>query len=64
MEYYIGKNMEILIEEQLKFDDSIYMVGHTKEYVKAAVKSDRNLSGRFIEGRVVSFLNDDVLLIE
>ena len=44
----IGTVQEVLIEEAIEKDGEIYQVGHTKEYVKIAVKSDENLSNQII----------------
>lgn len=36
--YYIGSGAEILLEEEKEINGALYLVGHTKDYVKAAVK--------------------------
>ena len=36
--YYIGSEAEILLEEEKEINGVPYLVGHTKDYVKAAVK--------------------------
>lgn len=40
--YYIGKEVEILLEETEMIDGTKYMVGYTPEYVKCAVETDEN----------------------
>jgi len=44
----IGTTQEVLMEEAIEKNGEIYQVGHTKEYVKIAYKSDENLSNQII----------------
>ena len=55
-EKLIGKTVEVLMEESIEKDGEIYQVGHTKEYVKIAVKSDENLSNQMTNVMVESHL--------
>lgn len=45
----IGKNLEILIEENMIIDGTKYYIGHSKEYVKTAVISSENIENTIIE---------------
>ena len=47
-ESLIGTMQEVLMEESIEKDGEIYQVGHTKEYVKIALKSEENLSNQII----------------
>ena len=47
-ESLIGTVQEVLMEEAIERDGEIYQVGHTKEYVKIAMKSDENLSNQIV----------------
>ena len=47
-ESLIGTVQEVLMEEAIERDGEIYQVGHTKEYVKIALKSEENLSNQII----------------
>ena len=47
-ERFAGKETEILVEEQMEKDGKTYWVGHTKEYIRLAIVSDENLSGRLV----------------
>lgn len=47
-ERFAGRETEILVEEQMEKDGKTYWVGHTKEYIRLAVVSDENLSGRLV----------------
>ena len=55
-EKLIGKTVEVLMEESIEKDGEIYQVGHTKEYVKIAVKADENLSNQMTNVMVESHL--------
>ena len=47
-EALIGTVQEVLMEESIERNGEIYQVGHTKEYVKIALKSDENLSNQIV----------------
>jgi threonylcarbamoyladenosine tRNA methylthiotransferase MtaB len=47
-ESLMGTVQEVLMEESIERDGEIYQVGHTKEYVKIALKSDDNLSNQIV----------------
>ena len=47
--WFIGQEMEILIEETEAIEGEEYQVGHTSEYIKVAVKARENLCGRIIK---------------
>ena len=47
-EQFAGKETEILVEEQMEKDGKTYWIGHTKEYIRLAIVSDENLSGRLL----------------
>ena len=48
-EQFLGKETEILVEEQMEKDGKTYWIGHTKEYIRLAILSDENLSGRLLK---------------
>lgn len=39
-ESYLDTDVEVLFEERKTIDDIIFQVGHTREYIKVAIKSD------------------------
>jgi threonylcarbamoyladenosine tRNA methylthiotransferase MtaB len=43
---------ELLVEEQIEVEGETYQAGHTGEYVLAAVKSETDLSGKLVRGRI------------
>ncbi|KAB1437729.1 tRNA (N(6)-L-threonylcarbamoyladenosine(37)-C(2))-methylthiotransferase MtaB [Candidatus Galacturonibacter soehngenii] len=44
----IGKELEVLIEEETQIDGVKYFVGHSKEYVKTLINSEENLENKII----------------
>lgn len=61
---FIGKEKEILLEETAVIDGTEYRIGHTREYVKAAVLADKGEKGQMICGRLTGFLTDEILVLE
>ena len=67
-ESFLGKETEILLEEPVKIGGTWYMLGHTKEYVKAALPILDEESGRLSKNRLVSgilknFLTDELICL-
>lgn len=63
-ERFLGTANEILLEESLTVDGRQYMTGHTREYVKAAVRCGEDRRNRMVTGLVSGLLSDDMLLAE
>lgn len=59
----IGREVEVLFEEEKEIDGEKYFVGHTKEYVKAALKWETNLSNVIVRGTAAEW-KDGILLLE
>lgn len=51
-EQFVGTNVEVLMEEQIERDGEKYQIGHTKEYVKVALKTEENLQNRLIDVQI------------
>lgn len=62
--YYVGKEVDVLVEEEKIIEGQRYQLGHTREYVKAALLSDRDLSNTIYRGMVERFLTDEILLVK
>ena len=60
MEYYLGKQVEILFEETTEINGQTYWVGHTREYIKVAVLSEKNLENQLVTGEITEFLQDEI----
>lgn len=60
---YLGSTTEVLMEEAYEWNGTRYMIGHTREYVKAAVPFKEGLKGALLTGTLTEMLNDEVLLL-
>ena len=47
-ERLLGTTQEVLIEEEIERDGEIWQVGHTREYVKAGIKTRENLVNQLV----------------
>lgn len=59
----IGREVSVLLEEKKIINGVCYMTGHTREYVKAALQTDENLSNKEVGAVAVKMLTDDILLV-
>ena len=59
-----GRRAEILIEEKLILDGTEYQVGHTKEYIRAAVRSEQDLTNKIIPVRIEDMIGERLCLAE
>lgn len=60
-EWYVGRDEEILIEEEKEIDGEIYSVGHTKEYVRVAVPG-RYRANELVGVRILGILNREYMI--
>ena len=61
MEYrrkFIGKKVSVLFEEIINVAGENYWVGHTKEYIKVIMKSDKDISGDVKNVSLIGFVNE------
>lgn len=63
-ETFLGREEEILFEEGKEVGGDFYQIGHTKQYVKVAKKSEKSLSNTIIAGKITKFLLDDIMLVQ
>jgi len=56
-----GKIRDVLFEEM---DDDGHMLGYTDSYVRAAIRTERNLTNQIIRVRLLNHYKDDILLSE
>lgn len=61
---FIGKNEEVLIEEEIEISGKKYMVGYTREYIKIAVEGDNTLSNRVADVVIRNRINNEILLAD
>ena len=61
--YYLGRQVTALLEEEFFYDGKRYYTGYTKEYVKVAVETEKDLSNTFVTGTLKTQLTEDVYLL-
>ena len=68
LEWHIGRELEVLMEEEVFFGGKRYVLGHTREYVKAAVplpeEGGERLENKLVRGTAVSVLKEHILLLQ
>lgn len=60
---YLGKQVDVLLEEEMEWNGKKYFTGYTKEYVKVAFETDLDLANRFVNGRISRQLTEDIYLL-
>lgn len=61
---FMGEKIEVLIEEQKEIDGHFYQIGHTRQYIKAALKTREDMRNRMVTGVLTDFLKDDIMVME
>ena len=66
---FIGEKVSVLFEEMITVDGKEYLVGHTPEYVKAALPKEEcekmhTASGVILEAEAKDLLTSDILLLK
>lgn len=51
-EKFIGKIVEVLMEEEVEKEGKRYQTGHTKEYIKVALESDENMQNQLVKIKI------------
>ena len=51
---FVGKDVEVLMEESVQISGETFQVGHTKEYVKIALQTEENLQNQVTNVEIVS----------
>lgn len=51
-ETFYGKEVEILVEETVEKEGRKIQTGHTKEYIKIGIESEKNLQNQVIKGKI------------
>ena len=63
-EYYVGRCEEVLFEEENEIDGETYFTGYTREYVKVACRTDKDLTNCLVTGKIKGILKDEILFME
>lgn len=65
---YIGKEVEILVEEKKEIEGKLYWIGHTPAYVVGAVAAGEGTGeieeNQLVRGRAADFLTDEIILLD
>ncbi len=61
-EWYIGKQIDVLMEEEQEINGETYLTGYTKEYVKGATFADANMQSEILKGPAKKMLTDELLV--
>ncbi len=61
---FMGEDIEVLLEEQKEIDGNFYQTGHTKQYIKAALKTQEDMHNCMVTGVLTEFLKDDIMVLE
>ena len=64
LESFLGKNVEILVEEDMNVDGETYQTGHTKEYMRAILKSEKSLENQIVKAIVKEVHQGEMLKCE
>ena len=64
LQEHLGKDLEVLMEEAVMINEERYFVGHTKEYIRVAVKTEEDYTNRFVTVKAKEILKDMILLGE
>lgn len=62
-DYYIGKTVEVLLEEAFEWKGKTYFTGYTKEYVKVAYETNEDKTNQFVQGILKEQLTEDIYLM-
>ena len=57
-----GRDVEILIEEKMGLNGTEFQGGHTKEYIRAAVIAEQDLTNRIVSARIENMLEERLCL--
>ena len=64
LQEHFGKELEVLMEEKMSIDEKTYFVGHTKEYIRVAVRTEEDMTNQFVTVKSKQILKDKILLGE
>ncbi|MCH5249087.1 MAG: tRNA (N(6)-L-threonylcarbamoyladenosine(37)-C(2))-methylthiotransferase MtaB [Lachnospiraceae bacterium] len=59
----LGAEVEVLFEDKKEIDGQEFQLGHTRQYIKVAKKTGKDLNNTIINGILTGFATDDIMLI-
>ena len=60
---FLGKEEEVLLEERVSAEGRDYMIGHTRQYVKAVVPYREGLKNVTVRGKLERMVTDEILFL-
>lgn len=64
LESFLGKEVEILIEESVELQGNLVKTGHTREYIKAFVDTEKAQENTIIKAKVTEVYQDEMVKCE
>ena len=64
LESFVGKQVEILVEESVELKGEVFETGHTKEYIKALIKGEKSLENTIVKAVVTEIYQDEMVKCE
>ncbi|MBR3574270.1 MAG: tRNA (N(6)-L-threonylcarbamoyladenosine(37)-C(2))-methylthiotransferase MtaB [Lachnospiraceae bacterium] len=64
MTRHVGRSEEILIEEEKSIFGKKYMLGHTPDYILAAIPSDGHEPGDIVKAKLTGILTEEIMKAE
>ena len=61
---HLGSQTEVLMEEEHEIGGVHYLIGYTREYMKAAIPFEEGLKGTMVKGILLKMLNDETVLLK
>ncbi|MDF2889180.1 MAG: MiaB-like tRNA modifying enzyme [Lacrimispora sp.] len=61
---HLGSQTEVLMEEEYEVAGKRYMIGHTREYIKAAVPFEEGIKGTMVKGTLWKMLTDEIIFLK
>ena len=59
---FLRKEVEVLFEEEKEMNGEKYFVGHTKEYIKVGMKTNKNLANTIVKGLTTELMGDMLMM--
>lgn len=60
-EKFIGQDTEVLFEEKIERNGEVWWVGHSREYLRIAIRTETNLTNRMLSVRIRDIGEDGIL---
>ena len=59
----LGEKVEVLFEDNKVIEGRNYQIGHTREYIRVAKETDKELNNTIMTGKLTDYLIDDIMII-